>query len=189
MAGKLRNFPVNSLVFAGFIGIFCEADAKSMHEMRNVDVDLDSRDRAILNLLQADGRLSNVELAEKVNLSPSACLRRVKLLEDRGLIARYVMLLDEKAVGLPGVAFVLITLDQQGRGALDTFEAAIQRHPEVTECCLLAGAADYMVRVAYADAADFERIHTQILTQLPGVVRVQSTLALRSVKKTTALPV
>jgi len=150
---------------------------------------LDERDRAILRLLQEDGRLSNVELAERVNLSPSACLRRVKLLEERGLIARYVMLLDEKAAGLPGVAFVLVTLDQQGRGALDTFEKAIQRHPEVTECCLLAGAADYMVRVAYADASDFERIHTDVLTQLPGVVRVQSTLALRSVKKTTALPV
>lgn len=157
--------------------------------MSKLDIDLDRRDRAILNLLQADGRLSNVELADKVNLSPSACLRRVKLLEERGLIARYVMLLDEKAAGLPGVAFVLVTLDQQGRGALDRFEAAIEHHPEVTECCLLAGAADYMVRVAYADAADFERIHTQILTQLPGVVRVQSTLVLRSVKKTTALPI
>jgi DNA-binding Lrp family transcriptional regulator len=99
------------------------------------------------------------------------------------------MLLDEKVAGLPGTAFVLVTLDQQGRAALDAFEAAIQRHPEVTECCLLAGAADYMVRVAYADSADFERIHTEILTQLPGVVRVQSTLALRTVKKTTALPV
>ena len=157
--------------------------------MRQPDSSLDIRDRAILRLLQEDGRLTNVDLAERVNLSPSACLRRVKLLEERGLIARYVMLLDERAAGLPGVAFVLVTLDQQGRGALETFEAAIQRHPEVTECCLLAGAADYMVRVAYADAADFERIHTQILTQLPGVVRVQSTLALRSVKKTTALPV
>ena len=90
------------------------------------------------------------------------------------------MLLDEKLAGLPGTAFVLVTLDQQGRAALDAFESAINRHPEVTECCLLAGTADYMVRVAYADGADFERIHTEILTQLPGVVRVQSTLALRT---------
>jgi Lrp/AsnC family leucine-responsive transcriptional regulator len=150
---------------------------------------LDDRDRAILRLLQADGRLSNVELAERVALSPSACLRRVKLLEEAGLIARYVMLLDEKIAGLAGVAFVLVTLDQQGRAALDSFEAAVGRHAEIIECYLLAGAADYMVRVAYRDAADFERIHTEILTQLPGVVRVQSTLALRTVKKTTALPV
>lgn len=152
-------------------------------------VSLDDRDRAILRLLQADGRLSNVELAERVALSPSACLRRVKLLEEAGLIARYVMLLDEKTAGLAGVAFVLVTLDQQGRAALDSFEAAVSRHAEIIECYLLAGAADYMVRVAYRDAADFERIHTEILTQLPGVVRVQSTLALRTVKKTTALPV
>lgn len=150
---------------------------------------LDERDRAILRLLQQDGRLTNLDLAARINLSPSACLRRVKLLEERGLISRYVMLIDEKAAGLPGTAFVLVTLDQQGRTALDAFEAAIHDHPEVTECCLLAGAADYMVRVAYADAADFERIHTEILTQLPGVVRVQSTLALRTVKKTTELPV
>jgi Lrp/AsnC family leucine-responsive transcriptional regulator len=150
---------------------------------------LDERDRAILRLLQQDGRLTNLELAAQINLSPSACLRRVKLLEESGLISRYVMLIDEKAAGLPGTAFVLVTLDQQGRAALDAFEAAIQSHPEVTECCLLAGTADYMVRVTYADAADFERIHTAILTQLPGVVRVQSTLALRTVKKTTALPV
>jgi Lrp/AsnC family transcriptional regulator, leucine-responsive regulatory protein len=150
---------------------------------------LDERDRAILRLLQEDGRLANADLAMRINLSPSACLRRVKLLEERGLISRYVMLLDEKKAGLSGTAFVLVTLDQQGRAALDTFEEAIQKHPEVTECCLLAGAADYMVRVAYADSADFERIHTEILTQLPGVVRVQSTLALRTVKRTTALPV
>jgi Lrp/AsnC family leucine-responsive transcriptional regulator len=157
--------------------------------MRQIDDRLDERDRAILRLLQTDGRLTNVELADRVALSPSACLRRVKLLEERGLIDRYVMLLDPKATGLPGVAFVLVTLDQQGRASLDAFEQAVQRHPEVSECCLLAGAADYMVRVVYADAADFERIHTEILTQLPGVVRVQSTLSLRTVKRTTALPV
>jgi DNA-binding Lrp family transcriptional regulator len=157
--------------------------------MQHSEFALDDRDRAILRLLQQDGRLTNLELAQQINLSPSACLRRVKVLEERGLISRYVMLVDEKAAGLPGTAFVLITLDQQGRAALDSFEAAIHDHPEVTECCLLAGAADYMVRVAYADSADFERIHTEILTQLPGVVRVQSTLALRTVKKTTMLPV
>lgn len=150
---------------------------------------LQIRDRAILRLLQEDARLTNAELAERVNLSASACLRRVRMLEERGLIARYVMLLDERRVGLPGVAFVLVTLDQQGRAALDAFEAAVKRHPELAECYLLAGTADYMMRVVYADAADFERIHTEILTQLPGVVRVQTTLALRTVKKTTALPV
>lgn len=160
-----------------------------MNKIRPLGIALDERDRAILRLLQDDGRLSNLELAQRINLSPSACLRRVKLLEDSGLVARYVMLLDEDRAGLPGTAFVLVTLDQQGRGALDAFESAIHDHPEVTECCLLAGTADYMVRVVYADAADFERIHTDVLTQLPGVTRVQTTLALRTVKRTTALPV
>ncbi|WP_347246917.1 Lrp/AsnC family transcriptional regulator, partial [Thermomonas sp.] len=142
-----------------------------MNKIRPIGIVLDERDRAILRLLQDDGRLSNLELAQRINLSPSACLRRVKLLEDSGLVARYVMLLDEDQAGLPGTAFVLVTLDQQGRGALDAFESAIHDHPEVTECCLLAGTADYMVRVVYADAADFERIHTDVLTQLPGVTR------------------
>ena len=160
-----------------------------MYKIRPLGITLDERDRAILRLLQHDGRLSNLELAQRINLSPSACLRRVKLLEDSGLVARYVLLLDEDQAGLPGTAFVLVTLDQQGRAALDAFEAAIHNHPEITECCLLAGAADYMVRVVYADAADFERIHTDVLTQLPGVTRVQTTLALRTVKRTTALPV
>ena len=189
MIGVLSNF---SLIWVG-IALECRIlfyeSSICRIVMPSLDPNLDDRDRAILKLLQEDGRLTNLELATRINLSPSACLRRVKLLEDRGLISRYVMLLDEKAAGLAGTAFVLVTLDQQGRAALDAFEAAIQRHPEVTECCLLAGAADYMVRVVYADSADFERIHTDILTQLPGVVRVQSTLALRTVKRTTALPV
>jgi Lrp/AsnC family transcriptional regulator, leucine-responsive regulatory protein len=151
--------------------------------------DLDDRDRAILRALMANGRLTNVELAEKVHLSPSACLRRVKLLEDSGLIQGYVMLLDPVAAGLAGAAYVSVTLEQQGRATLDRFEHDVRRHPEIIECYLLAGASDYLLRVAFRDARDFERIHTDILTQLPGVSRVQSTLALRTVKKTTALPV
>ena len=150
--------------------------------------DLDARDRAILAALQQNGRLSNVELAERVNLSPSACLRRLRLLEQSGLVAGYALLLDEKACGKPGTAFVHVSLDQQGRQALDAFEAAILSVPEVMECYLLAGEADYLVRIIYSDAADFERIHTETLTRLPGVVRVHSTLALRTVKRTTAIP-
>ena len=152
-------------------------------------MDIDTIDRAIIRELMRDGRLTNAELSERVNLSPSACLRRVKLMEEAGLIADYVMLLDPVLAGIRGVAFVLVTLDQQGRAALDRFEAAAARFPEVLECYLLAGSADYMVRVAYRDSVDFERIHTDILTQLPGVSRLQSTLALRTVKKTTSLPI
>ena len=151
--------------------------------------ELDTRDRAIVRLLQEDGRLSNVELADRVNLSPSACLRRIRNLEQSGLIDRYTMLLDQKICGMTGNAFVNITLNQQGRATLDEFEAAIADIPEILECYLIAGGSDYILRVVYSDAADFERIHMEILTQLPGVTRIQSTLALRTVKKTTALPV
>ena len=150
---------------------------------------IDQRDRAILKELMRDGRLSNVELAERVNLSPSACLRRVRALEESGVIAGYVMLLDTKLAHIAGVAFVSVTLKDQGRATLDKFESAVLRHSEIAECYLLAGTADYLLRVAYRDAADFERIHTKVLTQLPGVLRVQSTLTLRTVKHTTALPV
>lgn len=152
-------------------------------------LDLDARDRAILRFLQADGGITNADLADKVNLSPSACLRRVKMLEEAGLIKGTVLLLDETAVGLPGAAFVFVTLDQQGRQSLDTFETEVAKHPEILECYLLAGTADYLLRIAFADTADFERIHRNVVTALPGVSRVQSTLALRTVKKTTALPI
>jgi DNA-binding Lrp family transcriptional regulator len=150
--------------------------------------EIDDRDRAILRELMRDGRLTNADLAERVHLSPSACLRRVRALEESGLIAGYAMLLDPAAAGLPGADFISVTLDQQGRAALDRFEAQVRRHPEIIECYLLAGAADYLLRVAYRDAHDFERIHTEIITRLPGVSRVQSTMTLRTVKKTTALP-
>ena len=150
---------------------------------------IDHQDRAILRELMRDGRLTNVELAERVNLSPSASLRRVRAMEEAGLIAGYVMLLNTKLANIAGVAFVSVTLRDQGRATLDRFETASLRHPEIAECYLIAGSADYLLRVAYRDAADFERIHTKVLTQLPGVLRVQSTLTLRTVKHTTALPV
>ena len=151
--------------------------------------DLDDRDLAILRELQRDGRLTNADLAQRVNLSASACLRRVKILEEEGFIAGYAMLVDPARVELPSVAFVMITLDQQGRAALDGFERAVTRHPEILECYLLAGTADYMVRVGFRDAAHFERLHSEVLTQLPGVTRVQSIMTLRTVKKTTVLAV
>lgn len=151
--------------------------------------DLDARDRTILRLLQENGRITNAELAERVHLSASACLRRVKQLEESGLIKGYAMLLDEKTAGFPGTAYVSVTLDQQGRASLDRFEKAIMQFEEVLECYLLAGNHDYLVRVAYKDSADFERIHSEIITQLPGVTRVNSTMTLRTIKRTCALPI
>lgn len=149
----------------------------------------DTRDRAILAALQKNGRLTNAELADKANLSPSACLRRTKLLEEAGVIAGYTMLLNPKAVGLSGTAFVQVTLHGQGREDLERFERAVADIPEIMECYLLAGQHDYMLKLAYRDAADLERLHKDTLTSLPGVNRVQSTLTLRTVKRTTQLPV
>jgi len=150
---------------------------------------LDDLDRAILRELMRDGRVTNAELAERVHLSPSACLRRVRALEETGVVDSYVTLLDPAKAGLAGSAFVFVTLEQQGRAMLDAFERDARRHPEITECYLLAGTADYLMRIVFRDSRDFERIHTEILTQMPGVSRVQSTLPLRTVKKMTVLPI
>lgn len=149
----------------------------------------DSRDKAILRALQENGRLTNAELAEMVNLSASACLRRTKMLEEAGVISGYTMLLNAKSVGLTGTAFVQVTLKGQGRDALDRFEKAVAEIPQVLECYLLAGQYDYMLRLAYRDAEDLEHMHKDTLTSLPGVDRVQSMLTLRAVKRTTKLPV
>ncbi len=150
---------------------------------------IDDKDRQILRALQADGRLSNAELAERVNLSASACLRRVQILMDSGLVAGAHLLLDQKAAGFEGTAYVSITLDGQERDRLAAFEAKVKLVPEIQECYLLAGQSDYLMRIVFRDMADLERIHSDVLTRLPGVIRVQSTMALRTVKRTTALPV
>lgn len=152
-------------------------------------LDLDDKDRKILKELQADGRLTNAELAERVALSPSACLRRVQMLMESGLVAGSHLVLDQKAAGFEGTAYVSITLDGQDRDKLDAFEAKVARIAEIQECYLLAGQADFLLRIVFRDMDDLERIHTEVLTRLPGVVRVQSTMALRTVKRTTTLPI
>ncbi|MEM7338061.1 MAG: Lrp/AsnC family transcriptional regulator [Actinomycetota bacterium] len=147
----------------------------------------DPSDRAIIDTLQQDGRITNVELAERVGLSPSACLRRVRQLEDLGVIRGYVALLDADLVGRPTTVFVEVSLSSQTEEALGAFEAAIADAPEVMECHLMAGDADYLVKVQCADVADYARIHRQYLAVLPGVVQVRSSFALRAVLATTAL--
>jgi Lrp/AsnC family leucine-responsive transcriptional regulator len=149
----------------------------------------DPIDGTIMRALQQDGRLSNVELARKVNLSPSACLRRVQILEQRGAIAKYVALLNPQVLDLTGLAFVFVTIERMTKKDMETFERAVMKPAEVQECFLIAGSNDYLVRVTYRDSTDLERIHTDILMKLPGVIRTQSTLVLRTVKKTTALKV
>ena len=150
---------------------------------------LDRTDQTILTELQRDGRLTNRELAEKVHLSESACLRRVRALEDAGVIDRYAALVSQSKVGLPGNVFVSITLNRQEQADLAAFEEAVKRVPEVMECYLMTGQQDYLLRVVVTDPADFERLHSHHLTRLPGVARVQSSFALRTVRKSTELPV
>ena len=149
----------------------------------------DAIDRAILAQLQQDGKLSNVELAQRVHLSPSACLRRVKQLEESGVIAQYAALLNPKAVGQHGTSFTIINLESMTTALLEAFEQAVRDEPQILDCYYLTGSNDYMIRFTYRDAEDLERFHTQVLMRLPGVERSNSMLVLRTVKKTTALPV
>ena len=151
-------------------------------------VKLDSIDRAILAELQREGRLSNLELAQRVHLSPSACLRRVKALDDNGVIAQYVALVNPRAVGKHGVSFTIINLESMNTLQLEAFEQAVRDQPEVLDCFYVAGSNDYLIRFTYRDAEDLERIHSDVLMRLPGVARSNSLLVLRTVKKTTALP-
>ena len=150
---------------------------------------LDAIDRHILQVLQGEGKLSNVDLAQRVHLSPSACLRRVKALEDGGVIAQYVALIDPKAVGQPGTSFTIVNLEKLTQAAMAAFEQAVRDVPEILDCFYVAGTNDYLLRFTYCDAGDLERFHTEVLERLPGVVRSNSMLVLRTVKKTTALAV
>jgi DNA-binding Lrp family transcriptional regulator len=152
-------------------------------------VDMDIFDKKLLSILQNNGRISNVELAEAVNLSESACLIRVRSLEERGLIDRYVALLDHKKVGLTDTVFVHIVLKREEKSELEAFENAVKNIPEILECYLMTGEFDYLLHIVVANMADFERLHNDSLTQLPGVSRVNSSFAIRTVQKTSELPI
>ncbi len=151
--------------------------------------DLDPTDRRILDVLQRQGRITNAELAERIHLSASACHRRVQRLEAEGYIAGYVALLDARRLGRGTTVFVEITLAGQADEVLDAFERAVARVPDVLECHLMAGTADYLLKVVAQDTEDFARIHRQHLARLPGVAQMQSSFALRKVVQTTAMPV
>jgi DNA-binding Lrp family transcriptional regulator len=151
-------------------------------------IELDDIDRRILTALQNNARISNVELARMVGLSPSPCLRRVKTLEDCGVIQRYVSLLDQGAVGFPVSVFVNVTLERQVESALEQFEAAIGQRPEVLECYLMTGDADYLLRVVTRDLASYERFLVDHLARIPGVSSIKSSFALKQVSYRTALP-
>lgn len=145
-------------------------------------------DRKILRVLQEDGRVSNQELAQRVGLSPSPCLRRLRILEAEGIIDRYVAMVDQTRVGLPVSVFVSIKLERQREEALDHFDREIARYPEVLECYLMTGTRDYLLRVVAEDLAAYERFLKEKLTRLEGVSSIESSFALNQVKYTNSLP-
>ena len=130
-------------------------------------IELDKKDRNILDLLQDDCRITNSELAEKISLSASSCLRRVQRLESSGIVDGCVMLLDQARVGKPSNIFVEISLSSQNEESLNRFERAVQDCPEIMECYLMSGDSDYLLRVVAADAQDYERIHRKQLANFP----------------------
>ncbi len=146
-------------------------------------------DRRILHTLQRNARLSNVDLADKVGLSPSPCLRRVRRLEKAGVITGYVALVDQQAVGLPVSIFVNVSLERQIESALESFETAVRKRPEVVEGYLMTGDADYLLRVVTADLAGYERFLLDHLTRIPGVSSIRSSFALKQVVYRTELPI
>lgn len=150
--------------------MFCGARAPVQQKMRPMSSPptLDSIDRAILAALQQDARLSNQALAQQIHLSPSACLRRVKRLEDEGVIDRVVALLNPKAIGKPGTSYTIINVERMTPAALAEFEQAVKDSPDILDCFYVAGSNDYLLRFAYRDAEDLERVHTQVLMQLPA---------------------
>lgn len=149
---------------------------------------LDSTDKKILQMVQSNGRITNQELSEKIGLSPSPCLRRLKHLENNGTISSYVALVDPQAVGLAVTAFVRVRLDQQDDRHLATFELAVADFPEVMECYLMTGDADYQLRVLVESLNAFEDFLRQRLTKIEGVAQVTTSFALRPVVYKTALP-
>lgn len=149
---------------------------------------LDDIDRRILTALQENARISNVELAEQVGISPSPCWRRVRDLEQKKVVSRYVTLLEPASVGLPVSVFVQVSLERQVESALEEFERAVGDWPEVMECYLMTGDADYLLRVVVADLDAYHRFLVEHVTRVPGVSSIKSSFALKQIKYRTALP-
>jgi Lrp/AsnC family leucine-responsive transcriptional regulator len=148
-----------------------------------LNIKLDKIDHAVIKYLQNDGRISNSDLSEKVGLSQSACLRRVKALEKQGIIEGYVAVMDQAAAGLTDNVFVQITVEKQTKELLFEFEKIVRQCPQIIECYLMSGDADYLLRVIVSDASDYEKLHMDVLTTLPGVSNIKSNFSLRTVTK------
>ena len=149
---------------------------------------LDRIDYGILHYLQNDGRIANTELAEKIGLSPSPCLRRVKALEQQGVIKRYVAIVDPNAVGFGISAFVSVSLNTQEKPSLDAFQSQIVTYPEVMECYLMTGTSDYLLRVVLPDLESYERFLMEKLTKISVIANIQTSFALKPLVQRTELP-
>lgn len=146
--------------------------------------EIDAIDRKIIRQLRLNARISNVDLGKEVGLSPSACLRRITLMEKAGIIAGYTALVDMAAGEQPIAVIIQITLERQTEEYLNRFESAVRKFPEIRECFLMTGGSDYLLRVDVESAGGFERIHKEILSVLPGVLRINSSFSIRNVLST-----
>ena len=149
---------------------------------------LSAVDAQLLQLLQRNARLTNASLAKSLRLSPSACLRRLRSLEERGFVRSYVAMLDPERLGLGASVFIQVSVDKKDEATLQGFERAIAKRPEVVECYLMTGDSDYLLRVVVPDVASFERFLVEHLTKIRGIASIKSSFSLKQVKYTTALP-
>jgi Lrp/AsnC family leucine-responsive transcriptional regulator len=147
-----------------------------------VSAKLDRFDLAILRELQANSRITNQQLSERVGLSPSPCLRRLRRLEEEGFITGYTAVVDEKRLGLPVAIFVSVKLERQVDSALTTFETEIAKYPQVIDCWLMTGENDYLLLILVAGLAEYEEFLTGTFTKIPGIASIQSSVSLRRVK-------
>jgi len=145
-------------------------------------VELDKIDRSILRELAANSRISNQELSERIGLSPSPCLRRLRALEDTGVITGYTTIIDEEAAGLPVAVFMSVKLERQIDASLNSFEEEIVKHPEVVDCWLMTGDNDYLLRILVPGLREYESFLTGTLTKIPGIASIQSSVSLRRIK-------
>ncbi|MBZ9740623.1 Lrp/AsnC family transcriptional regulator [Mesorhizobium sp. CO1-1-4] len=149
---------------------------------------LDDIDRKIIAAMQGNGKITANELSDRVGLSPSPCARRVRLLEDSGVIKGYTAVIDQKKVGLPISAFASIKLERQREEDLDRFALAVARWPEVVDCYLMTGQRDYLMRIVVRDLEAYERFIKDKLTRLDGVASIETSFALDQVKRSEVLP-
>lgn len=165
----------------------CHGMCENWHIMP-LEVKVDKKDRQILRELQRDGRLTNAELAERVNLSPSPCLRRVRNLEKAGVIDRYVAIVDREAAGYPVTAFVQVTLARHDREVVDTFERRVRDTPEILSCHLLTGSSDYLLQIVVPGLDAYEDFMRKTLHTTPGIATINTSFVYGTIKETVELP-